>query len=95
MIHACIVLALASCAIAGYVGYPTAYTYAAPAVTTYQVPVGAVSAVYPAPAIATVADVPVFGFGNSFPAYGYGFDSYGFGLDGLGGPRLRCVTQEV
>ncbi|XP_077535047.1 uncharacterized protein LOC144146951 [Haemaphysalis longicornis] len=76
MIRACLVLALATCAFAGYVG-----TYGVPAYGAYHAPLtAAVSTVHHAPAVATVAH------GVGYPAYGYGFGHYGlgYGLGGLG-----------
>ncbi|XP_077510727.1 uncharacterized protein LOC144121407 [Amblyomma americanum] len=88
MIRACLVLALATSAFAGYVGYPAAYSYAAPALAVYDAPVAAVSTIAHAPVIATVASAPALSYGYGYPDLGYGFGSYGlgygYGFDSLG-----------
>ncbi|KAL1426510.1 hypothetical protein MTO96_018250 [Rhipicephalus appendiculatus] len=81
VIRACVLLALATCALAGYAGYPVGYSVAAPAYAAYHAPLASVSAVHHAPGFG-------YGLGYGLPAYGYGLGSYGlsygYGLGGLG-----------
>ncbi|XP_077532633.1 uncharacterized protein LOC144145007 [Haemaphysalis longicornis] len=78
-IRTCILLALASCAFAGYLGYPYSYSVAAPTYAAYRAPLASV---------ATVHHAPAYGYGFGYPAYGYGLGSYGlsygYGLLELG-----------
>ncbi|XP_077510729.1 uncharacterized protein LOC144121410 [Amblyomma americanum] len=80
MFRTCLVLALATCAFAGYVGYPYGYGLAAPTyAAAYHAPLASVS---------TVHHTPAFGYGYGYPSYGFGLGSYGlsygYGLGGLG-----------
>nr|XP_054932040.1 glycine-rich protein-like [Dermacentor andersoni] len=79
MLRACLILALASCAFAGYVGYPYTYSVAAPTYAAYHAPLAAVS---------TVHHTPAFTYGYGYPSFNYGLGSYGlsygYGLGGLG-----------
>ncbi|KAL1426516.1 hypothetical protein MTO96_018256 [Rhipicephalus appendiculatus] len=76
----CLVLALATCAFAGYVGYPYTYSVAAPTYAAYHAPISA--------AVSTVHHSPAFTYGYGYPHYAYGLGSYGlsygYGLGGLG-----------
>ncbi|XP_075744023.1 uncharacterized protein LOC119186047 [Rhipicephalus microplus] len=71
----CLVLALASCAFAGYPYSVAALTYAA-----YHAPTSA--------AVSAVHDMPPFTYGDRYPQYAYRIGSYGlsygYGLGGLG-----------
>nr|XP_054932032.1 glycine-rich protein-like [Dermacentor andersoni] len=83
MIRVCVLLALATCALAGYAGYPVGYSLAAPAYAAYHAPLASVSTVHHSPAFGYG-----LGYGYGVPAYGYGLGSYGlsygYGLGGLG-----------
>ncbi|XP_037561649.1 shematrin-like protein 2 [Dermacentor silvarum] len=79
MFRTCLLLALATCAFAGYAGYPYGYSLAAPVYGAYHAPLAS---------LATVHHAPALGYGFGYPAYGYGLGSYGlsygYGLGGLG-----------
>ncbi|XP_077510732.1 uncharacterized protein LOC144121413 [Amblyomma americanum] len=84
MIRACVLLALAACASAGYAGYPYSYTLGTPGVTTYGAPLTT---------FGHVASVPTYGYyGYGYPGYGFGpyglSYGYGYGLGGLGYPVI-------
>ncbi|XP_077508416.1 uncharacterized protein LOC144119743 [Amblyomma americanum] len=85
LIRACVLLALAACAFAGYAGYPFGYSVAAPAYASYHAPLASVSTVHHAPAFGYGLG---YGLGHGFPGYGFGLGSYGlsygYGLGGLG-----------
>ncbi|KAK8756950.1 hypothetical protein V5799_000349 [Amblyomma americanum] len=84
-IRACVLLALAACASAGYAGYPFGYSVAAPAYASYHAPLASVSTVHHAPAFGYGLG---YGLGHGFPGYGFGLGSYGlsygYGLGGIG-----------
>ncbi|KAG0419405.1 hypothetical protein HPB47_004137, partial [Ixodes persulcatus] len=86
----CLFLALATCAFAGYLGYPaySSYSVAAPAVATYH-----------AAPLTTYAHAPAFNYGYGHGLYGYGLGlGYGYGLGGLGYggfyKKSRCGVVE-
>ncbi|XP_077535068.1 uncharacterized protein LOC144146960 [Haemaphysalis longicornis] len=83
MLRACVLLALASCAFAGYLGYPYTYGVAAP-YAAYHAPVAA--------SVSTVHHTPGFTYGYGYPAYGYGLGTYGlnygYGLGAFGYPHI-------
>ncbi|KAH6934236.1 hypothetical protein HPB50_021982 [Hyalomma asiaticum] len=88
-IRACTLLALATCTLAVYSGYPYGYSVAAPAsYGSYQAPLGALSSVQHAPA---------YGYGNGYgvPSYGFGLGSYGLSYgNGLGGLGYSTVLHK-
>ncbi|KAL1426515.1 hypothetical protein MTO96_018255 [Rhipicephalus appendiculatus] len=87
----CLVLALATCAFAGHIGYPYTYSVAAPTYAAYHAPI--------ATAVSTVHHTPAFTYGYGYPAFNYGLGtyglSYGYGLGGLGYTTLLKKCEHV